>query len=84
VTVSEKRTREAVEWFVRNESGGDWDSLESWAEWCTDRSNRAEYVCLLQLAADIRNLPPPAEANRRELQKDVTAGERGFVSTQVQ
>jgi len=75
--VSQKLSHEAVEWFVHNEPGTAEDAglAQSWKQWCAEPGNRVEYVSLLQLAQDLRTLPPPSTANRKELLKDFAAGE---------
>jgi ferric-dicitrate binding protein FerR (iron transport regulator) len=73
-------SHEAVEWFVLNESGTaeDAELAQRWKQWCVEPGNRVEYVSLLQLAQDLRTLPPPSKASRKELLKDVAAGESGM------
>jgi ferric-dicitrate binding protein FerR (iron transport regulator) len=75
--VSQKLSHEAVEWFVLNESdiAADAELAHRWKEWCAEPGNRAEYVSLLQLAQDLRQLPAPAEASWKEMLKDLAAGE---------
>ena len=75
--MSQKLSHEAVEWFVLNESGAaeDAELTQRWKQWCAESGNRVEYVCLLQLTQDMRTLPPPSDASRKELLKDVAAGD---------
>ena len=75
--MSQKVSHEAVEWFVLNESGTvkDGELAQRWKQWCADPGNRAEYVSLLQLAQDVRELPAPAEVSWKEMLKDVAAGD---------
>ncbi len=75
--MSQKLLHEAVEWFVLNESGTAEDAglAQRWKQWCAEPGNRTEYVSLLQLAQDMRTLPPPTQASRNELLTDVAAGE---------
>ena len=75
--MSQKLSHEAVEWFVRNESGTaeDAELAQRWKQWCAEPGNRTEYVSLLQLALDMRTLPAPSKASRMELLEDVAAGE---------
>jgi len=75
--VSQKLSHEVVEWFVRNgsDTAGDAELAQRWEEWCAEAGNRAEYISLLQLTQELRQLPAPAKASRKELVKDVAAGE---------
>lgn len=75
--MSQTSSHEAIEWFVLNESGTaeDGELAQRWKEWCAEPGNRAEYVSLLQLALDLRQLPAPAEASWKEILKDVAAGD---------
>jgi ferric-dicitrate binding protein FerR (iron transport regulator) len=77
--VSQKLSHEAVEWFVLNESrtAEDAELAQRWKQWCVEPGNRAEYVSLLQLAQDLHELAAPSEASRKELLRDVAAGESG-------
>lgn len=77
MAVSQKLSHEAVEWFVHNESGTaeDAELAQHWEQWCAEPGNRADYVFLLQLAQDMRQLPAPSEASRKELLKDIAADE---------
>ena len=75
--MSQKLSHEAVEWFVLNESGvaEDAELTQRWEQWCGEPGNRAEYIFLLQLALDMRQLPAPSEVSWKELLKDVAAGD---------
>jgi hypothetical protein len=77
VAVSQKLSHEAVEWFVLNESAEaeDAELAQRWVEWCAEPANRAEYACMLQLAQEMRELPPPVRVSRKELMTDVAARE---------
>jgi len=81
--VNQKLSHEAVEWFVLNESGSaeDPELAQRWEQWCVEPGNRMEYVSLLQLAQDLRTLPPPSEASRKELVEDVGEEEPGTSRT---
>ncbi len=83
MAVSERLSHEAVEWFVHNESdtAEDAELAQHWEQWCEEPGNRADYVFLLQLAQDMRQLPPPTKASRMELLKDVAAGDSGMSRT---
>jgi ferric-dicitrate binding protein FerR (iron transport regulator) len=75
--VSQKSSHEAIEWFVLNESGAaeDAELAQRWKQWCAEPGNRTEYVCLLQLAQDVCQLPAPAEVGWKEMLRDLAAGE---------
>lgn len=75
--MSQKLSHEAVEWFVLNESriAKDAELAQRWEQWCAEPGNRMEYVSLLQLAQDMRTLPAPTQASRKELLRDVAAEE---------
>ncbi len=80
--MSQKLSHEAVEWFVLNESGAaeDAELAHRWEQWYAEPGNRVEYDCLLQLAQDVREMPPPSKPSWKELLKDVMAeaGESGM------
>jgi ferric-dicitrate binding protein FerR (iron transport regulator) len=80
--VSQNLSHEAVEWFVLNESGTaeDAELTQRWKQWCAEPGNRVEYVSLLQLAQDMRELPPPSEASWKELLEDIAAGDEAGLS----
>lgn len=77
--MSQKLWHEAVDWFVLNESGAaeDAELAQRWERWRAEPGNGVEYVSLLQFAQDLRTLPPPSKASRKELLKDVAAGDAG-------
>lgn len=77
MAVSQKWSYGAVEWFVLNESGiaEDADVARCWKEWCAEPGNRAEYVSLLQLVQDVRQLPAPSGVSWKELLEDIAVGE---------
>jgi hypothetical protein len=50
--------QDAVEWFVRSNSGYPQDLalLSRWNRWCGHPQNRMEYAKVLQMCRDVRNL----------------------------
>jgi ferric-dicitrate binding protein FerR (iron transport regulator) len=78
--MNQNKSHEAVDWWVLNESGDaeGWAISQRWEEWSADLENRVEYVDIMQLALDLRELPPPALVSRRELLKDMAVEEGGL------
>jgi hypothetical protein len=64
--------RNAVEWFVENESDMRLDEtgVLEWEEWCTHGWNIAEYLEISQMRMQILALPVPSVSSRDELLRD--------------
>ena len=75
--MTQKLSHEAIAWWVLNESdqADDEARSQSWEKWCTEPAHRMDYVLTMRLALELRELPPPALASRRELLKDVQTRE---------
>jgi hypothetical protein len=75
VVVSQKVSRDAIEWFVLNESGAEPSEAGAldWEQWCVVPGNNAEYVGILELALQLRALPPPELPSREVLRADAEA-----------
>lgn len=67
--------REAVEWFVENESDRELDegTVLQWEEWCTHVWNNAAYADIVRMCLQIPQLPVPTVVSREDLLKDVLA-----------
>jgi ferric-dicitrate binding protein FerR (iron transport regulator) len=67
--------REAVEWFVENESDRELDeeTVLQWEEWCTHVWNNAAYAEIVRMRLQIPLLPVPADVSRENLLRDVLA-----------
>jgi hypothetical protein len=70
--------RDAVDWFVENESDRELDgaTLLQWERWCTHPRNRAQCTSVVQMFQQIRLLPAPSAASGEELLGDLL-GEPG-------
>jgi len=67
--------RDAVEWFVENESDHEPDegTVSQWEEWCTHAWNKAAYADIVLVRLQIRLLSVPTVACREDLLRDVLA-----------
>ena len=67
--------RDAVEWFVENESSSELDeeTVLQWEEWCTHVWNNVAYADVVHVRLQIPQLSAPALASREELLGDVDA-----------
>jgi ferric-dicitrate binding protein FerR (iron transport regulator) len=67
--------RDAVEWFVENESDRELDeeTVSQWEEWCARASNNAAYADIIHMRLQIRLLSAPRFASREDLLRDVLA-----------
>jgi transmembrane sensor len=67
-----QRRREAVQWYVENESGQELTSetLPEWNDWVGEPENRAEYAEMIGLGQAMRRLPRPRASSNRELLED--------------
>ena len=61
--------REAVEWFVENESDRELDeeTVLQWEEWCTHMWNNAAYADVVNMCLQIPLLSVPTFASGRKL-----------------
>ena len=64
--------RDAVEWFVENESDHELDeaTVLEWEEWCTDPRNRETYARILEIRRQISMLPAPLSGSPEALARD--------------
>ena len=64
--------REAIEWFVENESDRELDeeTVLQWEEWCTQVWNYAAYADVVTMCLQIPLLSAPMLASREDLLKD--------------
>jgi ferric-dicitrate binding protein FerR (iron transport regulator) len=71
--------RDAVEWFVQNESDHELDeaTVLQWEAWCADPRNVETYIRILEVRRQISMLPKPSPQSREELRKDALP-EHGF------
>ena len=67
--------RDAVEWFVENESDRELDeeAVTQWEAWCTHASNNAAYADIIHMRMQIRLLSAPTVVRREDLLRDVLA-----------
>jgi ferric-dicitrate binding protein FerR (iron transport regulator) len=67
--------RDAVEWFVENQSDRELDekTVSQWEEWCTHPRNNEAYTMFIQMLLQIAKLPAPPQASRDDLLRDVFA-----------
>jgi hypothetical protein len=67
--------RDAVEWFVENESDRELDeaTVLQWEEWCSHVWNNAAYADVIHMCLQIPLLSAPTVASREELLGDVLA-----------
>ena len=68
-------TREAIEWFVKNESDHELDeeTVLQWEEWCTHVWNNAAYAEVVRMCLQIPRVAAPTVVSGEELLKDVLA-----------
>lgn len=64
--------RDAVEWFVENESDHELDeaTVLEWEAWCADPNHLDTYLRILAIRQEISLLPKPSVETREELVKD--------------
>ena len=69
--------RDAVEWFVENESDRelDEDTVLEWEEWCTHVWNNAAYADVVRMCLQIPLVSAPTLPSREDLLRDVSAEE---------
>ena len=69
------RARDAVEWFVENESDRELDEgvVSQWEEWCTHVWNNAAYVRIIQMRRQLPLLSAPTFPSREDLLRDALA-----------
>jgi transmembrane sensor len=65
--------RDAVDWFVENESGPEPDTarLRRWEAWSASPKNRADYAEIIRMREEARTLSAPPMASRQELLADI-------------
>jgi transmembrane sensor len=65
--------RDAVDWFVENESDPELDParLRQWEAWSASSKNRADYAEIIRMREEVRTLSAPPTASRQELLADV-------------
>jgi transmembrane sensor len=65
--------RDAVDWFVENESDPEPDpmTLRRWETWSASLKNRADYAEIIWMREEARTLSAPPTASRQELQADI-------------
>lgn len=70
---AERRSLEAIEWFVRNESENELSStmLQAWSEWVSQPENNAAYEKVVKFYWDIRSVPTPPLPTDADLRADV-------------
>jgi hypothetical protein len=66
--------RDAVDWFVENESDPEPDPirLREWETWSASLKNRADYAEIILMREEARTLSAPPTASRQELLADIT------------
>ena len=77
-----QRLREAINWFVANESNEELRRIAEpdWEDWCARAKNRADYAEVIRLRNEIGALPPPTLPSREELLMDAAGGDSRMVS----
>jgi hypothetical protein len=67
--------RDAVEWFVENESDRELDeeAVTQWEAWCAYAWNKTAYADIVHMRLQIRLLAAPTFASREDLLRDVLA-----------
>jgi hypothetical protein len=65
--------RDAVDWFVENESDREPDPmrLREWEAWSASPQNRADYAEIIWMREEARTLSVPPTASRQELLADI-------------
>lgn len=69
---------DAIDWFVANGSDRAPDSrhVRGWEIWLAGSGNVEEYVGVVEMELQLRDLPPPRRTTRKMLEQDA-AGEPG-------
>jgi ferric-dicitrate binding protein FerR (iron transport regulator) len=69
----EQSPRDAVDWFVENESDPEPDpvTLRRWEAWSASPKNRADYAKIIRMREEARTLSAPPTASRQELLADI-------------
>jgi transmembrane sensor len=69
----EQSPRDAVDWFVDNESAPEPDpsKLRQWEAWSASPKNRADYAEIIRMREEARTLSAPPRASRQELLADL-------------
>ena len=67
--------RDAIEWFVENDSERELDEamVLRWEDWCRHARNEAEYLRVVEMCIEIHGLPAPSDVSREELLRDALA-----------
>ena len=73
VAEDEQAPSDAVEWFVSNTCYQELDPelVFRWEGWCNGPGHLEEYATVVELYRQLRTLPPPREAGKAELLRDV-------------